>query len=92
MHMRAACVKANGPHVLNNGPHVCYCTVGRIIGPHVLGKLHSEVCHIRDYVAFGIMSFRIMSHLGICHSGLCHIRLRDYVAFGIQSIGIYRSC
>ena len=34
--------------------------------------LHSGLCHIWDYVTFGIM----------LHSGLCHIR--DYVTFGIM--------
>ena len=62
-----------------------------------------NLCHIRDYVSFGIMShlglcliwdyvaFGIMSQSGLCHSGLCNLglgRIRDYVIFGIQSFGI----
>ena len=57
-------VLGNGPHVLGNGPHVLRN------GPHVgiktykimshSGLCRSGLCHIWDYVAFGIQSFVIM--------------------------------
>ena len=60
-------------------------------GPHLVGiMLHSALCRIRHYVAFGVMlfsilSFGIMSHSGLCHSAMC--RIRHYVAFGLMSFG-----
>ena len=57
----------NGPHRLGNGLH------GLGNGPYVLGNgLHllsiTGYVAIRDYVAFGIMSFSIMSHSGLYRS------------------------
>ena len=60
----------NGPQVLGNGngPFV----FGN--GPHLLGiMLHSALCRIRYYVAFGVMSFGIMLFSVMSHSGLCRL-------------------
>ena len=60
----------NGPQVLGNGngPFV----FGN--GPHLLGiMLHSALCRIQHYVAFGAMSFGMMSFDIMSHSGLCRL-------------------
>ena len=58
----------NGPYVLGNRLQV----LGVGNGPHMLGiMLHSALCRIRYYVAFGVMSFGIMSFSVMSHSGLC---------------------
>ena len=57
----------NGLHLLGNGPHV--------LGKYTLGiMLYLGLCRnwdyvVRDYVAFGIMSFRIMFLGIVSHSG-----------------------
>ena len=42
---------------------------------------HSGLCHIQDYVTFGIMSFGIMLHLGLC-------RIRTYVV-RVNVVSVY---
>ena len=59
----------NGPNVLENGPHV----LGIMSHYVAFGIMsHSGLCHIRYYVAFGVMLFGIMSFGIMSHSGLCH--------------------
>ena len=65
----------NRPHVLGKGNGLL--VLGNEL--HVLNvTLHSGLCHIQYYVAFGRMSFEIMSfgimlHLGLCCLGLGRI-------------------
>ena len=78
-------MSGNRPHVLGKGN-----------GLHVLNViLHSGLCCIQYYVAFGMMSFEIMSfgimlHLGLCCLGLGRIWtyvVRDNV-IGVNVVGV----